>query len=101
MGRNMESLRLEDVRKTLGARLTRETRTGTKSDSERCYIVQTKAERAKEKDDVQERRCCLMRGDPERNMSKQTVRGRRQPYTLPIPQEKTQESKPKEKTPRI
>jgi len=57
----VESLRLEDVRKTLGARLTRETRTGTKSDSERCYIVQTKAERAKEKDDVQERRCRLMR----------------------------------------
>jgi len=38
-----------------------------------------------------------MRGDPERNMNKQTVRGRRQPYTLPIPQEKTQEPKPKEK----
>jgi len=46
----LESLRPEDVRKTLEAKLTRETRTGTKSDSERCYIVQTKAERAKEKD---------------------------------------------------
>jgi len=70
----MESLRLEDVRRTLGARLTREGKTGTKSDSERCYIVQTKAESLS---------VCLREpyeGDPERNMSKQTVRGRRQPY---------------------
>jgi len=70
----VESLCPGDVRKTLGARLTRETRTGTKLDSERHKLPDADESRERRRK-MSKREGVTYEGDTERNTSKQTVRG--------------------------